>query len=116
MKTKTIQINPVRNRIAVSNGINIFEKRAFVTLIAIIFILLGFYGYFISKSIVNVIVREEINNDIVAVSSAISELEFQYIAHKNTINKEFAKASGFQNIIEKTFVARKSFAKLSLEN
>ncbi len=96
--------------------INIFEKRAFTALIAIVFILLGFYGYFISKSIVNVIVREEVNNDIVAVSSAISELEFEYIAHKNTINKEYAKAAGFTNIASKKFVARKSFAKLSLEN
>jgi hypothetical protein len=103
MKTKTLQIN-------------IFEKRAFTALIAIIFILLGFYGYFISKSIVNVIVREEINNDVVVVSSAISELEFEYIAHKNIINKEYAKAAGFKDLAEKKFVARKTFARLSLEN
>ena len=101
MKTKTLQIN-------------IFEKRAFTALIAIVFILLGFYGYFISKSIVNVIVREEINNDVVAVSSNISELEFEYIAHKNTINKEFAKSAGFKDLAEKNFVARKSFAKLGI--
>ncbi|MBL7045091.1 MAG: hypothetical protein ISR98_00615 [Parcubacteria group bacterium] len=103
MKSKALQIN-------------IFEKRALTALVVLVFILLGFYGYFISKSIVNVIVREEINNDVVAVSSAISELEFEYIAHKNTINKEYAKAVGFKNISTKTFVARKSFAKLSLEN
>jgi hypothetical protein len=103
MRTKTLQIN-------------IFEKRALTALVVIVFILLGFYGYFISKSIVNVIVREEINNDVVAVSSAISELEFEYIAHKNTINKEYAISAGFKNIASKTFVARKSFAKLSLEN
>ncbi|MEK7590015.1 MAG: hypothetical protein AAB475_02055 [Patescibacteria group bacterium] len=107
MKTKTLQIN-------------IFEKRAFTALIAMIFILLGFYGYFISKSIVNVIVREEISNDSIAISSAISELEFEYINHKNIINKEFANKVGFKNLTEKKFVARKSFAKnsiaLSLEN
>ena len=103
MRSKTLQIN-------------IFEKRAFTALIVLVFILLGFYGYFISKSIVNVIVREEINNDIVAVSSAISELEFKYIAHKNTINKEYAKTAGFTGLASKTFVARKSFAKLSIEN
>lgn len=103
MRTKTLQIN-------------IFEKRALTALIAMIFILLGFYGYFISKSIINVIVREEINNDIVRIGSAISELEFEYIAHKNTINKEFAISAGFKNIASKKFVARKSFAKLSFEN
>lgn len=103
MRSKTLQIN-------------IFEKKAFTALITMIFILLGFYGYFISKSIVNVIVREEINNDIVVVNSILSELEFEYIAHKNTINKEFANRAGFKDIIGKTFVTRKTFAKLSLEN
>jgi hypothetical protein len=103
MKTKTLQIN-------------IFEKRAFTALVVVIFILLGFYGYFISKSIVNVIVREEISNDAIAISSAISELEFEYIAHKNTINKELAKSAGFKDLASKKFVARKTFAKLSLEN
>lgn len=103
MKTKSLQIN-------------IFEKRAFTALIAMIFMLMGFYGYFISKSIVNVIVREEFNNEIVRVNSAISELEFKYIAHKSTINREYAKVVGFTDLTEKKFVARKSFAKLSLEN
>jgi len=103
MKTKTLQIN-------------IFEKRVLTALVVLVFILVGFYGYFISKSIVNVIVREEINNDVVVVSSAISELEFEYIAHKNTINKEFANKAGFTKLASKRFVARKSFAKLSLEN
>jgi hypothetical protein len=103
MKTKTIQIN-------------IFEKRAFTALIAIVFILLSFYGYFISKSIFNVIVREEINNDVIAVSSAISELEFEYISHKNAINKEYAISAGFTKLASKKFITRKSFAKLSFEN
>lgn len=103
MRTKTLQIN-------------IFEKRVLTALLIMIFILVCFYGYFISKSIVNVIVREEISNDVVAVSSAISELEFKYINHKNTINREYAETAGFTNITAKKFVARKSFAKLSLEN
>lgn len=103
MHTKTLQIN-------------IFEKRVFTALVLAVFVLMGLYGYFISKSIINVIVREEINNDIVAVSSAISELEFGYINRKNTINKEFAMLTGFKDLTEKKFVARKSFAKLSFED
>lgn len=107
MKTKTIQIN-------------IFEKRAFFLLVFVILTLISFYIYFISKSIINVIVREEISKDAVAVSSKIGELEFKYITHKNAINKEFAKQAGFEDIAEKKFVARKSFARnivaLNLEN
>lgn len=103
MKTKTLQIN-------------IFEKRAFTILAIMIFILLGFYGFFISKSIVNVIVREEINNDIVTINSIISDLEFNYISRKDTINKEYAEVVGFKTIVNKKFVNKKSFAKLSIEN
>jgi hypothetical protein len=103
MKTKAIQINK-------------FEKRAFVALVFAILILAGLYGYFISKSIINVIVREEINNDIVVVSSATSELEFEYINYKNAINKEYAISAGFTKLASKKFVTRKSFAKLSFEN
>ena len=97
MKTKTRQIN-------------IFEKRAFVALICIILALLAFYGYFISKSIINVIVREEIGNDITFVSSIISGLETEYISHKNVINMEFAKSNGFVSLANKEFITRKSLA------
>jgi len=100
--------------------INIFEKRAFAMLVLAIFILVGFYGYFISKSIINVIVREEINGDVAAVNSTISELEAKYITHKDAIGIEFARSAGFKNLAEKKFVTRKSLAKnsvtLNLEN
>lgn len=103
MKTKALQIN-------------IFEKRMFAILAIMIFTLLGFYGFFISKSIINIIVREEMNNDIVTINSIISNLEFKYIMRKNTINKEYAEVIGFKTIVNKKFVNRKSFAKLSIEN
>lgn len=107
MKTKTIQINK-------------FEKRAFAVLVLAIFILVGFYGYFISKSIINVIVREEISGDVAAVNGTISELEAKYIAHKDVIGIEFARQAGYKNLAEKKFVTRKSLAKnsvtLNIEN
>ncbi|PIT96919.1 hypothetical protein COT82_00515 [Candidatus Campbellbacteria bacterium CG10_big_fil_rev_8_21_14_0_10_35_52] len=90
--------------------INIFEKRMFVALVCAILTLLAFYGYFISKSIVNVIVREEVGNDIVFINSAISGLETEYISHKNVINMEFAKSNDFVSLTNKEFVTRKSLA------
>ena len=107
MKTKAIQINK-------------FEKRAFAMLVFTILILVGLYGYFISKSIINVIVREEISGDVAAINGAISELEAKYIVYKGAIDIEFAKQAGFKNLAGKKFVARKSLAKnsitLNLEN
>lgn len=107
MKTKVAQINK-------------FEKRAFMALVFVIFILAGLYWYFISKSIINVIIREKLNSDIAAVNETISELETQYISHKNAIGIEFAKSAGFKNLTEKKFITRKSLAKnsvtLNIEN
>ncbi|MFQ5661913.1 MAG: hypothetical protein ACE5F2_01525 [Candidatus Paceibacteria bacterium] len=100
MRTKAIQINK-------------FEKRAFAVLVFAILTLVGFYGYFISKSIINVIVREEISGDVAAVNSSISELEARYLEHKDAIRIEFAKSAGFEELAEKKFVARKSLARNS---
>lgn len=90
--------------------INIFERSMFATLVFVILILILLYGYFISKSIVNVVVREEISRDAIAIGSSISELEFKYIAHKNSINIEFAKSAGYKELANKSYVTRKSLA------
>lgn len=100
MRTQAVQINK-------------FEKRVFAVLVFAILTLAGFYGYFISKSIINVIVREEIGGDVVAVNSSISELEARYLEHKDAIGIEFAKSAGFEELAEKKFVARKSLARNS---
>lgn len=71
-------------------------------------LLLGSYGYFVSKSIVNVIIREEIEQDLAKANSHLSILESGYIEKKNAINLELAYELGFENIADKKFVARKS--------
>jgi cell division protein FtsL len=81
MKTKVAQINK-------------FEKRAFIVLAFAILTLAGFYGYFISKSIINVIVREEISSDVAAINGAISELETKYLEQKNAIGLSLQRVPG----------------------
>lgn len=87
-----------------------FNRKIFWSLIALLFVAFGLYGYFISKSIINVLVREEIEQEIISVNSDISDLEFAYLNKKNTISLNFAYAQGFSNVLSKEFVERKSFA------
>jgi len=95
-----------------------FERRIFWVFIMAIMLLLGSYGYFVSKSIVNVIIREEIEQDLAKVNSSISSLEYDYIVKKNSINLELAYSLGFKEAPNKKFVARKSLLskRLTLSN
>lgn len=82
-------------------------KRTFNFLLfcCLTFILL--YGYFVSASIVNVLVRKEIEQDITALHSHIGELEAAYLVQKNQITLSYAHAQGFSNISEKQFAIRR---------
>ena len=86
----------------------IIEKKIFWGLVTAICTLMALYGFFVSTSIVNVIVREEIEQEIAATNARISELEFDYIHKKNAINLEYAHAMGFNSPVAQTFVARRS--------
>jgi hypothetical protein len=91
-------------------AVNSFEKRAFALLVFAIFSLAGLYSYFISMSIVHVIEREEAENGIASLNSAIGELESQYIVRKEAITVENAYALGLVDLKKKTFVLRRSGA------
>lgn len=94
-----------------------FGKKIFSLLIFLLSSLLLLYGYFISASIVNVLVREEVERDIADVSSHVSQLESQYLVQKNKITLEYAYTQGFSNITNKQFTARASLiGGLSLNN
>jgi hypothetical protein len=55
------------------------DKRAFVTLACLGIALFCVYVYLISASIVHVVIRTEIDQDITQISSEISTLETKYI-------------------------------------
>ncbi|MCH8889453.1 hypothetical protein IID26_03500 [Patescibacteria group bacterium] len=84
------------------------KKRIFWILIISIASLLIFYGYFVSHSIINVVLREEVEQELTRVTTRISDLEFQYLSKKDSINLAFAHSLGFQNVSQKQFVSRQS--------
>ena len=90
--------------------IHIFEKRILISLIAFIVLLVGMYGFLISSAIVNVIVREEMEQKISATYSHMSELESDYLAQKNAITLSLAYDLGFIDNKIKIFVIRTSLS------
>lgn len=63
-----------------------------VSLIALLFVA---YVYFISASIVNVVLRQEATVEIATIHSRISELEADYFSRKQSVDAQFATEEGF---------------------
>lgn len=71
--------------------------------------------YFVSMSVVNVVMRKEIDNQIAVKGTEISQLEGMYIEKQQNLNTTIATAHGFIAADEKIFVD-KSKATLVLSN
>jgi hypothetical protein len=65
-----------------------------------------FYGYLVNRTVFNVVARERLQDEIADASTRISELEFQSITLKNSIDLERAYALGFNEVKSIQFIAR----------
>lgn len=93
---------------------NYIIRRAIPLLLLTLVLLSGLYIYFLSRSVLNVVMREEVEVEISALSSSIGELEFQYIALKNSVDVERAEEFGLVALRDKEYVARHSLAERGL--
>lgn len=90
--------------------IHTLERHMLALLFFSAVLLMTLYIFFVSSSIVNVVVREEIEQEIATIYSDVGELEFTYLALKDDITLELAYDLGFTDIVGKTFVTRKSLS------
>ena len=65
------------------------------------------YVYFVNQTILNIVARENLEGDIVALNSEISEMEFEYISQKNAITLVYAYSLGFKDANNVKFASRK---------
>lgn len=92
--------------LAYTKGSN--ERRIFLGLIFLIMFFAALYIYFVSTSVVHILIRKEVESDIARQNSEIGELESSYIKRQALINREYAYSLGYQQVTEKQFVARNS--------
>jgi len=91
-----------------------FERRFFIVLVSVAVFLFGLYIFFVSSSIVNVLVREEIELEIAQLHSQIGEIESTYIVQKDAISLDLAYSLGFIDATSKIFITRKTLSKVGL--
>lgn len=80
------------------------EKLLFVSLSSLCMVLFALYIYFISASVVHVVIRTEIGQELAQISSEISELEGAYIAAQHRVSKDIASLQGYVQTQEKLFI------------
>lgn len=90
------------------NSMLMYRGKIFFLLVIGIIILVSTYISLIHSTVINVVEREKVINEIREKSTIVSELESNYFAMKDKINIELARAKGFQDSEVSSFISKKS--------
>ncbi len=72
--------------------------------LSLVFIVL--YMYFLSASVVHVVMRKEIDKEIVALGSSLSTLETDFIEAQHAVSEDIASLKGYEHADSKVFIDR----------
>lgn len=82
------------------------EKAIFMSLTCLCLLLFSLYVYFVSASVVHVVMRTEIDQEVTKIASEISELEGRYIEAQHRVSSDIASLQGYQKTDAKIFIDR----------
>lgn len=80
------------------------ESRAFYLAGAFLAVSFISYVYFVSVSIADVVMRKEVDTQIAALATTISQLEGEYIEMQHSLSNDVASLKGFVAIESKVFI------------
>ncbi len=80
------------------------ERRYFYAALALVVMMVALYVYFLSASVVHVVMRKEIDKEIAAKGSYVSKLEAEYIEAQHAMSEEIATLQGYVEAREKIFI------------
>lgn len=87
------------------------RKKVTLSLFGAVILFALLYGYFVNQTILNVVARENVETELIELSSEVSSLEVEYIKLKNKIDLKFAYSLGYRDVSSVKFVSRKSLGK-----
>lgn len=64
------------------------------------------YMYFLSASVVHVVIRKEIRAEINVLNSEVAMLESTYINRQHSVSSDVARQRGYVAVAEKVFLTR----------
>ena len=92
----------------VSKTLNSKKETWIIALSGVLFALIGLYIYFLSVSIVHVVIRQEVNQNIKEVNTKIASLESSYIEAQHRLSSNVATLEGYSRAEGKVYINRKA--------
>jgi len=89
---------------------NQIEKKLFWFFSVALFSSFFFYAYFVNQTILNIVERENFEEEIAVLNSEISELEANYLDLKNKITLDYAHSLGFSDAKNIKFASNKLYS------
>lgn len=80
------------------------ESRLFYIALSLCLVVVSAYVYFLSLSVVHVVMRKEIDADIRELNTMVSELEASYIEKQHAVSSDIATMKGFVMADKKVFI------------
>lgn len=84
------------------------EKIVTIGLLAILAVAAVSYAYFVNKTVLHVVERKDLQEEIALSSARIAEMEYAYMQEKSQLTQEYAYTLGFREVKEQHFVTRGS--------
>jgi hypothetical protein len=82
------------------------ERKWFYAAIGFFIVAVIAYMYFLSASVVHVVMRKEVDREMSALNSSISLLEADYIEAQHSVSEQIATLRGFTLTDDKIFIDR----------
>lgn len=82
------------------------DKLYIVSAFSMLLVLFALYIYFVSASVLHVVMQQEILQDISLLHTEVSTLEAEYIAAQHDLSDEIATLHGYAASEEKIFIDR----------
>ncbi len=92
------------------------ESRLFYIASSLFVVSACLYMYFVSASVMHVVMRKEIDSQIVEMSTSISQLDAQYIEMQHSVSSDIASLKGFAIADKKVFIDKSDDTLVVLRN
>jgi hypothetical protein len=82
------------------------KEKAVIALAACLLVLTALYVYFLSASIVHVVMRQEVSRSITEQQTAVAALESSYMTAQHRLSANVASLDGYTKADDKVYLSR----------
>lgn len=80
------------------------ESRLFYMVLSLFVVVVGLYMYFVSSSVLKVVMLKEVDAQVADMGTRMSEIEEEYIEMQHSVSSDIATHKGFVVATEKIFI------------